>query len=102
MILDAVIDYLPSPVDLPPIVATDPRTMEQVERETSIAAPFTALAFKISVDPFVGRLVFTRIYQALWSRTTVFNPVSNSRERVGRILRMHANKRKSSTRRQRA
>lgn len=94
MILDAVIDYLPSPVDLPPIVATDPRTMEQVERETSITAPFTALAFKISVDPFVGRLVFTRIYSGtLVKGTTVFNPVSNSRERVGRILRMHANKR---------
>jgi elongation factor G len=94
MLLNAVVDYLPSPVDLPPVTGTNPESMEEVSRASSIAEPFTALAFKIMVDPFVGRLVFTRVYSGKLSKgSTVFNTTNNSRERVGRILRMHANKR---------
>ncbi|MBL3538111.1 elongation factor G [Aminivibrio sp.] len=94
MLLNAVVDYLPSPVDLPPVIGTNPDTLEEVTRASSLAEPFTALAFKIMVDPFVGRLVFTRVYSGkLTKGSTVFNATNNSRERVGRILRMHANKR---------
>jgi elongation factor G len=93
-LLDAVVDYLPSPVDLPSVRGVDPQTEEEILRESSTAESFTALAFKITVDPFVGRLVFTRIYSGVLSKgSAIFNPTSNSRERVGRILRMHANKR---------
>jgi elongation factor G len=93
-LLDAVVDYLPSPVDLPPVVGMSPDTEEPIERIASPDSEFTALAFKIMVDPFVGRLVFTRIYSGTVTKgSTVYNPVTNSRERVGRILQMHANKR---------
>lgn len=93
--LDAVIDYLPSPVDLPPIVAHDIDNPEvAIERHSSYDEPFAALAFKVMVDPFVGRLVFCRIYSGfLKAGDTVLNVATNKRERVGRILRMHANKR---------
>ena len=94
MLLNAVVDYLPSPVDLPPVTGTNPDSLEEVTRASSLAEPFTALAFKIMVDPFVGRLVFTRVYSGkLTKGSTVFNATNNCRERVGRILRMHANKR---------
>ena len=94
LLLNAVVDYLPSPVDLPPVVGVNPSTKEEEVRESSTGAPLTALAFKIVVDPFVGRLVFTRIYSGVLSKgSTLFNPTSNSRERIGRVLRMHANKR---------
>ncbi len=93
-LLDAVVDYLPSPVDLPPIKGTEPTTEEEILRQSSTEESFTALAFKIAVDPFVGRLVFTRIYSGALSKgTAIYNSSTRSRERVGRILRMHANKR---------
>lgn len=94
LLLDAVVDYLPSPLDLPPIKGTDPITEEVVERHSDMNEPLTALGFKIMVDPFVGRLVFTRIYSGkLVKGETVYNPSTKARERIGRILRMHANKR---------
>ncbi|HCL80140.1 MAG TPA: elongation factor G, partial [Synergistaceae bacterium] len=93
-LLDAVVDYLPSPLDLPAVEGVNPDTMENVSRESSVMEPFTGLAFKILVDPFVGRLVFTRVYSGTLAKgTTLYNPTNNSRERIGRILRMHANKR---------
>ncbi|MGI6784641.1 MAG: elongation factor G [Aminivibrio sp.] len=93
-LLDAVVDYLPSPLDLPPVTGTNPDTLEEETRKSSNDEPFTALAFKIMVDPFVGRLVFARVYSGkLTKGSTVFNATTGSRERVGRILRMHANKR---------
>ena len=93
-LLDAIVAYLPSPVDLPPVKGTDPSTEEEVLRRSSAEEPFAALAFKIAVDPFVGRLVFTRIYSGALSKgTAIYNSSTHSRERVGRILRMHANKR---------
>ncbi len=93
--LDAVVDYLPSPDDLPPIVAHDVDDPEkEIERHSSYDEPFAALAFKVMVDPFVGRLVFCRIYSgALKAGDSVLNVATGRRERVGRILRMHANKR---------
>lgn len=93
--LDAVVDYLPSPADLPPIVAHDVDDPERaIERHSSYDEPFAALAFKVMVDPFVGRLVFCRIYSgALKAGESVLNVATGRRERVGRILRMHANKR---------
>jgi len=94
LLLDAVVDYLPSPVDLPPVIGLSPDTGKPVERICGPSEKFSALAFKIMVDPFVGRLVFTRIYSGSVNKgDTVFNPSTNSRERVGRILQMHANKR---------
>jgi len=94
MLLNAVVDYLPSPVDLPPVEGTNPQTLADEVRSISIDEPFTALAFKIMVDPFVGRLVFTRIYSGVLKKgSSVLNATNNGRERVGRILRMHANKR---------
>jgi elongation factor G len=94
-LLDAVVDYLPSPLDMPPIHGVDP---DNAELEISVLpdedAPFAALAFKIMVDPFVGRLAFCRVYAGKISNgTAVYNATSRKRERVGRILRMHANKR---------
>lgn len=93
-LLDAVVDYLPSPLDLPPVSGMSTDSSEILERTASGDSPFTALAFKIMVDPFVGRLVFCRIYSGTVKKgSSVFNPVTNTRERVGRILQMHANKR---------
>jgi elongation factor G len=94
-LLDAVVNYLPSPLDLPPLHGVNP---DHPEREVSVIpsedAPFAALAFKIMVDPFVGRLAFCRVYSGrITNGTTVYNVGSRKRERVGRILRMHANKR---------
>ncbi|MDY3869182.1 MAG: elongation factor G [Pyramidobacter sp.] len=94
-VLDAVIDYLPSPLDLPPVEGTDPDDAEKiVERHADVKEPFAALAFKVAVDPFVGRLTFCRIYSGtLRTGDTVYNPASRKRERIGRILLMHSNKR---------
>ena len=95
-LLDAVVDYLPSPGDVPPISGLDPRKPEKVtvERAADDDAPFSALAFKIMTDPFVGQLTFIRVYSGVMkSGATVFNPVRGRRERVGRLLKMHANKR---------
>ncbi len=94
-LLDAIVDYLPSPLDMPPVTGVDP---DDVTREksfkTDINEPFAALAFKVMVDPFVGRIVFCRIYSGnIANGVTVYNSDTRRRERVGRILRMHADKR---------
>ncbi len=94
-LLDAVVDYLPSPLDLPPTVGVNPDDSEkEIVVKPDEDAPFAALAFKIMVDPFVGRLAFCRVYSGtITNGTTVYNSSTRKRERVGRILRMHANKR---------
>ncbi|EGI76337.1 elongation factor G [Hylemonella gracilis] len=93
--LDAVVDYLPSPLDIPAIVGQDEHDPEKtVERHPSDDEPFSALAFKIMTDPFVGQLVFFRVYSGMVkSGEQVYNPVKGKRERIGRIVQMHANKR---------
>ncbi|MDI3499886.1 MAG: elongation factor, partial [Synergistaceae bacterium] len=94
LLLDAVVDYLPSPLDLPPVEGIDPNTGEAVFRRPDINEPFAALAFKVMVDPYVGRLVFTRVYSGrVENGVTVLNATTGRRERVGRILRMQADKR---------
>ena len=91
--LDAVIDYLPSPIDIPPVDGVDDEG-NPVTREADDGAKFSALAFKLMSDPFVGQLTFVRVYSGvLRSGDTVFNPVKGKRERIGRILQMHANSR---------
>src|SRR5213594_4110284 len=95
-LLDAVVDYLPSPVDIPPILGIDPTKAEEtlVERPASDDAPFAALAFKIMTDPFVGQLCFVRVYSGVMtSGSSVYNATKQKTERVGRLLKMHANKR---------
>lgn len=92
--LDAVVDYLPSPVDIPAIKGENPKNGEEVERPSDDNGPFSALAFKIMADPFVGKLAFFRVYSGtLKSGSYVYNPTKDKKERVGRILQMHANKR---------
>src|SRR5687767_10193267 len=92
--LDCVIDYLPSPLDIPPMKGLNPDTGETVTREAVSTAPFSALAFKIMNDPFVGQLVFVRVYSGtLNSGSGVYNSTRERKERVGRLVRMHANKR---------
>lgn len=94
LMLDAVVDYLPSPVDIPPIKGHDLETGEEVERISSDDAPFSALAFKIMVDPYVGKLAFFRVYSGtLAAGSYVQNSTKGKRERIGRILLMHANHR---------
>lgn len=91
--LDAVIDYLPSPVDIPPVAGQDDAG-NPITREASDEAKFSALAFKLMTDPFVGQLTFVRVYSGvLHSGDTVFNPIKGKKERIGRILQMHANNR---------
>ena len=93
-LLDAVVDYLPSPVDVPPVKGTTKNKGEEIERAASDDEPFAALAFKVMVDPFVGRLVFFRVYSGcIKSGSYVYNATKGKRERIGRILRMHANHR---------
>ncbi|MGH2375388.1 MAG: elongation factor G [bacterium] len=93
-LLDAVVDYLPSPLDLPPVIGTDPETGEPVERPADPSAPFAALAFKIISDPYVGKLTYFRVYSgALRAGSYVFNANKDQKERVSRILQMHANHR---------
>jgi elongation factor G len=92
--LDAVVDYLPSPLDVPPMIATDPRTGAEVVRTPDENEPFSALAFKIAADPFVGKLAFFRVYSGkLKAGSYVLNPGKDKKERIGRILQMHANHR---------
>ena len=92
-LLDAVIDYLPSPVDIPPVQGINPETRETEERPASDDAPFSALAFKIMNDQHVGQLVFLRVYSGtLEAGSGVYNSTKDKKERVGRLLRMHANK----------
>ena len=93
-LLDAVIDYMPSPLDIPAIKGINPDTEEEDERHASDDEPFAALAFKIMTDPFVGKLCFFRVYSgSIAAGTTVYNPGKRQRERMGRILQMHANDR---------
>jgi elongation factor G len=93
-LLDAVVDYLPSPLDIPAIVGIDPTSGEHVERQASDEAPFSSLIFKIVTDPYVGQLAFFRVYSGyLKSGSYVMNATRDSRERIGRLLKMHANKR---------
>ena len=94
MMLDAVLDYMPSPLDIPPIKGIVPGTEEEEERPADDNGPFSALAFKIMADPFVGKLAFFRDYSGtLESGSYVYNSTKGKKERVGRILQMHANKR---------
>jgi elongation factor G len=93
-LLDAVIEYLPSPLDIPPVKGIDPDTQASDERPAKDDAPFSALAFKIMTDPFVGTLSFFRVYSgSLSAGASVYNSTKGKRERVGRLLKMHANKR---------
>ncbi|NLH45452.1 MAG: elongation factor G [Acholeplasmataceae bacterium] len=93
-LLDAVVAYMPAPTDIPPIKGVDPDTGEEDERASSDELPFSALAFKIMTDPFVGRLAFFRVYSGtLGSGSYVYNSTKGKRERIGRILQMHANHR---------
>ena len=94
MLLDAIVDYMPAPTDVPHIKGIDPRTEEEVERPSSDEAPFAALAFKIATDPFVGKLCFFRVYSgSINAGTSVYNSSKDTNERIGRILQMHANHR---------
>ncbi len=94
-LLDAIVDYMPSPpLDIPPIKGVNPKTDEEDERPADDNAPFSALAFKIMTDPYVGRLTFFRVYSGhLTTGSSVLNSVKNVKERMGRILQMHANHR---------
>jgi elongation factor G len=93
-VLDAVVDYLPSPLDIPPVKGRDPKTTVEIEREANDSAPFSALAFKIMTDPYIGQLTYLRIYSGtLKSGMTLQNVRKDRKERIGRLLRMHANKR---------
>ena len=95
MLLDAVIDYMPAPIDIPPIKGVVPGTEEETTRPSSDEEPFSALAFKIMADPYVGKLAFFRVYSGtLESGSYVFNSTKGKKERIGRILQMHANSRK--------
>jgi len=94
LLLDAIVDYLPSPLDIPPVKGTHPVTGEEITREADDEAPFAALAFKIQSDPHVGRLTYVRVYSGrLHSSSYVYNSTKGERERISRLLRMHANHR---------
>ena len=95
LVLDAVVNYLPSPLDLPPIHGTEPGDPEKaLERHSDAKEPFAALAFKVAVDPFLGKLIFLRVYSGkLEKGSSIYNATSGQRERIGRIMRMHSNKR---------
>ena len=93
-LLDAIVDYMPSPTDVPAIKGVNPETEEEVERHSSDDEPFAALAFKIAVDPFVGKLCFFRVYSGtIAAGSTVYNSTKDNNERIGRILQMHSNHR---------
>ncbi len=94
LLLDAVVDYLPAPTDIPSVKGIDPETGNEIERHPNDDEPFSALAFKIMADPYVGQLTFFRVYSGvLRSGSYVYNSSKGSRERIGRLLKMHANKR---------
>jgi elongation factor G len=93
-LLDAIVDYLPSPLDIPPVRGVDPKGIDELERPASDAEPFAALAFKIMSDPYVGKLTYFRVYSgSLTAGSGVFNSTKDRKERIGRILQMHANHR---------
>lgn len=94
LVLDAVVDYLPSPLDIPPAKGIDPNTNEEIIRHASDEEPFAALAFKVQADPFIGQLTFFRVYSgSLEAGSYVYNATKETKERVGRIVRLHANDR---------
>ena len=94
LVLDAVVDYLPAPTDIPPIPGINPDTDEHLVRHADDKEPFAALAFKVATDPFVGQIIFFRVYSgSLAAGSYVYNPRTCNKERIGRILRMHANDR---------
>ena len=94
-VLDAVVDYMPSPMDVPAVKGTEPKSGEETERKPGDSEPFSALAFKIMVDPFVGKLAFFRVYSGkVDAGSTVLNATKGKNERMGRIVQMHANSRK--------
>ena len=94
MMLDGVVDYMPSPLDIPPVKGFDPHTDEEIERPVSDEAPFSALAFKIMTDPFVGKLTYLRVYSGhLDAGSYVSNATKDKKERIGRLLQMHSNQR---------
>jgi len=94
LVLDAVVDYLPSPLDVPPIKGINPDNDEPLERHSSDSEPFSALAFKLQTDPFVGQLTYFRVYSGtVESGSYIYNATNGEKERLGRILRMHANER---------
>ncbi len=91
LVLDAVVDYMPSPLDVPPITGVHPSTGKEDQRPSDDNAPFSALAFKIMTDPFVGKLCFFRVYSgSLKAGTYAYNSVKKKRERISRILQMHS------------
>jgi elongation factor G len=93
-LLDAVVDYLPSPLDVPPVTGIDPASSKELKRQSSDSEPFSALAFKIMTDPFAGQLTYFRVYSGtLKTGGSVYNVIKGSRDRIGRLLKMHANKR---------
>ena len=94
LVLDAVVNYLPSPVDLPPVKGTDPKTGAEIERKPSDDEPFSALAFKLQTDPFVGQLAFFRVYSGkVEAGSYIYNSTTREKERLGRIVRLQADKR---------
>ena len=93
-LLDAVVDYLPSPSEVPAVTGTNPKNGETITREPKEDEPFSALAFKVVADPYVGRLVYFRVYSGVAKQgQMIYNSTRGQRERLGRILRMHANRR---------
>lgn len=94
LLIDGIVDYLPSPKDLPPVKGTDPKTGETIIRQIDEKEPFTALAFKIASDPYVGTLTYFRVYSGILNKGSyILNATKSSQERIGRLLRMHANQR---------
>ena len=97
-LLDAVVDYLPSPLDIPPVEGSDPKTGDVLSRKPADDEPLSALVFKIVTDPYVGRLAYIRIYSGVIEQgTSIFNPSSGKRERIGRLIRMYADRREDIT-----
>jgi elongation factor G len=93
-LLDAIVDYLPSPLDVPPVQGVDPKSLQEVSRAPALEAPFSALAFKVMSDPYVGKLTYIRVYSGqVKAGGRVLNTTSGKTERIGRILQMHANHR---------
>lgn len=94
LVLDSVVDYLPAPTDIPPVTGVNPDNDEPVTRKASDSDPFSALAFKVATDPFVGQIIFFRVYSgSIAAGSYIYNPRTRNKERIGRILRMHANER---------